>query len=240
MSPPEFPKPATFPSNARQGKNRCESHAAMNMMTTLSKKSDALQEMCGLVGSGSVRTPCGPRRIENVRKGDLIVTRDSGLQPVKMVFSKTFQKSDLAADPGLAPVRLRPRALGPMMPQQDLLVAPGHKILVPGYRLADVPDNSARLIAARDIAEKSDAAFADRNVEEVTFYSIVFEQHQIFCVNGLPVESYLPRKDTIGALDKTVQGDLQELFKDKCDAKGVFPVSTYSIVEDADYQPEFV
>ncbi len=240
MSPLEFPKPATIPAKASLRENRPESHSPMNMMTAISKKTDALNGLYGLAGSGNVRTPCGPRRVENVRKGDLIVTRDNGLQPVKMVFSRTVTKSDLAADPGLAPVRLRPRALGPMMPQQDLLVAPGHKVLVPGYRLADVPDTSARLISARDIADKSDTAFADRTVQEVTYYSIVFDQHEIFCVNGLPVESYLPCAETMGDLDKSVRGDLQALLKDQGDADGTIPASIYAMAEDADYRPEFV
>jgi hypothetical protein len=68
----------------------------------------------------------------------------------------------MAADPSLAPVCLRPRAIGPMMPQRDLLVAGDHRLLIPGYRLADQPDTAAALIPAREIAGTSDTAFVDR------------------------------------------------------------------------------
>jgi hypothetical protein len=37
----------------------------------------------------------------------------------------------MAADPSLAPVCLRSRAIGPMMPQRDLLVGGDHRLLIP-------------------------------------------------------------------------------------------------------------
>ena len=212
----------------------------MTVMTKIEAKQKARGTTSGLMGLGSVRTPCGPRRIENIRKGDLIVTRDSGLQAVRMVFSKTYSQQEISADPSLAPIRFRPRALGPMMPQQDLLLAPDHQVLVPGYRLADVPDTMSRLITARDIADRSDAAFVDKNFDEITYYNIVFDAHQIFCVNGLPVESFLPSKAKTKNMDKAVSGSLVELFPEFAKTETAFPVSSYAKPDDADYQPEFV
>ncbi|MCH7911273.1 MAG: Hint domain-containing protein, partial [Candidatus Hydrogenedentes bacterium] len=42
----------------------------------------------GIVEGANVRTPCGPRRVELVRAGDLIVTRDNGLQPVRAIWRR--------------------------------------------------------------------------------------------------------------------------------------------------------
>ena len=114
-----------------------------------------------------------------MRAGDLIVTRDNGLQSVRMVWTRTVTAAEMSADPSLAPVRLKPRAIGPMMPQRDLLLAGAHKVLVPGYRLADIPDTKCCLIAARDIAEVSDVAFIDKSHDEITFYNLVFDDHQV-------------------------------------------------------------
>ncbi|MEL6167381.1 MAG: Hint domain-containing protein [Pseudomonadota bacterium] len=212
----------------------------MTLMSKLETKHAVALPAAGLVGSGNVRTPCGPRRVENIRKGDLIVTRDNGLQPVRMVWSRTLTAAELSADPGLAPIRFRPRALGPMMPQQDLVVGPDHRVFVPGYRLADMPDTTSRLIAARAIADGSDAAFADRSDGETAFYNIVFDQHQVFCVNGLPVESYLPSIHALRALDQTISGDLAKIFPDLGTSKRAYPVSPYITSDDPNYSPEFV
>ena len=206
----------------------------MNMLSRITAVEGKSGPLLGLDACASVRTPFGPRRAENVRPGDLLVTRDNGLQPVRMVWTRTLSEADVAADPSLAPIRLKPRAIGPMMPQRDLLLAAEHRILVPGYRLADVPDTEPRLIAARDIAEVSDEAYLDRTARDITFYNIVFDAHQVFCVNGLPVESYLP---SIGEVDEAVRKSLAEcLFSDET---AEYPVSRYVAAEDG-YRPELV
>ncbi len=98
----------------------------MTVMTPISGGKQQRTASTGLSGSASLRTPCGARRVENLRPGDLVVTRDNGLQPVRMVWTRTVTAAEIAADPSLAPVRLKPRAIGPMMPQRDLIVAAGH------------------------------------------------------------------------------------------------------------------
>lgn len=196
--------------------------------------------LLGLSATATVRTPCGGRRVENVRPGDLIVTRDNGLQPVKMVWTRTVTAAEMDADPSLAPVRFRPRAIGPMMPGRDLLVAAAHRILVPGWRLADRPDEKPCLIAARAIAEASDAAWFDRAPGEMTFYNIVFDAHQVFCADGLPVESYLPTPASLGELDDDLRGSLAALFEVHAEDGAGFPQPRYPAPERENYRPEFV
>ncbi len=212
----------------------------MTMMSKITKGRSRQGPLLGLAGSANVRTPCGARRIENLRPGDLIVTRDNGLQPVRMVWTRSLTAAEIAADPSLAPVRLKPRAIGPMMPQRDLLVAARHRILVPGYRLADMPDTCSCLIAARDIAEASDAAFFDRGITEMTFYNVVFADHQVFAANGLPVESYLPSPKAVGELDEDLSRDIAALFEAGPEAAPGYPAPRYSEPEAQDYRPEFV
>ena len=61
----------------------------------------------GLCEGASVRTPCGPRRVEFVRKGDLIVTRDNALQPVRMIWTQTVTAAEVSLEPGKAVVQGR-------------------------------------------------------------------------------------------------------------------------------------
>lgn len=212
----------------------------MTMMSKIHKAHSANGPILGLEGSASIRLPCGARRVENVRPGDLIVTRDNGLQPVRMVWTRTVSATELAADPSLAPVRLKPRAIGPMMPQRDLLLAGAHRVLVPGYRLADIPDSRCCLIAARDIAEVSDVAFVDKSQDEITFYNLVFDDHQVFAANGLPVESYLPSKAAINQLGDDVSRNIAELFEGDEETPRGYPAPRYAAPEAKDYRPEFV
>ena len=212
----------------------------MTMMSRIRHAENRHGPALGLSGHANVRTPCGARRIENVRPGDLIVTRDNGLQSVRMVWTRSVTAADIAADPSLAPVRLKPRAIGPMMPQRDLLVAGAHRILVPGFRLADVPDRKSWLIAARDIAEASDSAYIDKSVGDMTFYNLVFSDHQAFSAHGLPVESYLPSTAALAELDARVGEDIAELFGvSGGDAPG-YPAPRYEAFDAKGCLPAFL
>ena len=166
----------------------------------------------GIVEGASVRTPCGPRRVEMVRPGDLIVTRDNGLQPVLIAWSRRVSSAEMALSPELSPVRIKARALGPMLPQQDILVAQDQQVLVPGFRLQGKNDSEGRLVEAGVLAEASDSIYVDRARESVTYYTFVFEQQQVFTVNGMPADSFLPRKESIGLLNDVMREGLFQKF----------------------------
>lgn len=194
----------------------------------------------GGIGEGAnLRTPCGLRRIEIVRPGDLIVTRTSGLQPVQMVWKRRLTRAQLERNPELAPIRLRPRAIGPMMPQRDVLVAPDHRLLIPGFRLAGVPDDTSVLTEARKIADTSDAVFADHNLDSVTYFQLVFAEHQVLAVDGLPLESYLPDAAAIEALGGEMRDALEERFPELRDAPESYPAVKFPIASDVEYLPFF-
>jgi len=192
----------------------------------------------GLVEGANVRTPCGPRRVELVRPGDLIVTRDTGLQPVRMVWSRSVTYEDININPDLAPIRLQPRAVGPLMPQHHLSIAPDHRILVPGYRLLGQDEKKSCLIEARELADTSDAAYVDRSRDVVRYFTFVFDSHQIFCANGLPVESFLPTTANIAALNPNMKADLIGRFPQLRREPNSYPPAEYTIVSGAEYLPE--
>ncbi|MEM9707181.1 MAG: Hint domain-containing protein [Pseudomonadota bacterium] len=193
----------------------------------------------GLVTGANLRTPCGARRIENVRVGDLIVTRDAGLQPVRVVFSRKVTATEITADPSLAPVRLAPRAVAPMMPSHDLLVAPRHRLLIPGWRLQGKDDDQPSLVAAKTLVGAHDSIHSARDIGDVTYFNVVFDEHVVFCANGLPVESFRPTPAALDTIDRAVGDDITRAFPDLRDAPDTYPAARYPVVERARYRPDF-
>ncbi len=194
----------------------------------------------GLVAGASLRTPCGPRRVENVRVGDLVVTRDAGLQPVRLVFSRVVTAAELAADPSLAPVRLAPRAIAPMMPGQDLKVGPAHRLLIPGWKLEDKDDHELTLLPARELAGVNDSIHSTREEADVTYYNVMFDEHVVFCANGMPVESFRPTPQSLDTVDTRVGDDIVRLFPDLKKKPETYPAARYPMAEQARVRPEFV
>ncbi len=185
----------------------------MSYLKKITTNDNGVQDFPGGIGEGAnIRTPCGPRRVDLVRPGDLIVTRDNGLQAVRLIWKREIQSHDIAANFDVAPICLSPRAIGPMMPQHKLYVAPDHRILVPGYKLSGQDDSNCCLVPAGELAKFSDAAFVDTSARVMNFFTFVFDTHQVFCVNGLPVESFLAGASQIAELQDSHRQDLVHQF----------------------------
>lgn len=187
----------------------------------------------GLAAGANLRTPCGDRRIENLRPGDLVVTRDDGLQPVRLVFSQTFSAAEIAADPSLAPLHFKARAIGPMMPQRPLTVGGAHRILVPGWRLENADDRTSFLVAARDLASAQDESYSQRLHGDVTYYHVIFDRHQVFTANGLPVESFLPNPVTMSGMKMEVTQQITEIFPELTRSPSSYPPAEYPSPSEA-------
>lgn len=174
------------------------------------------RNLTGLSSGANVRTPCGERRVENLRPGDLIVTRSDGLQALRHVVRITLTHEDLRQNPSFAPIRLMPRALGPMMPARPMGLAPNHVVCVPSYLLADDARDATQKIKANALLDQFEDAFVDLGGDAlssgVTYHSLVFDTPQVFAVNGVLVESYAPDEASIGGLDIDTQSALRRLF----------------------------
>ncbi|WP_349980228.1 Hint domain-containing protein [Shimia sp. SDUM112013] len=65
-----------------------------------------------------------------MRAGDLVLTRDDGPQMLRWIGGATVALRDPDLVANLSPVRIRPHAIGPGIPAQDLFVSPQHRILI--------------------------------------------------------------------------------------------------------------
>ena len=167
----------------------------------------------GFGGDSLIRTPCGARRADMVRPDDLVVTQN-GLKPVKLVLKRRVSRADTQAGSDSTPIRLRRRAIGPMLPEKDVLLAPDHRAVLPGYRLVGTEDNKTALLAIGEVEQQSDDAFKDRSAFGAELFTFVFDEPQVFRVSGLLVESFCPNESTLAALTGRMRADLVRLFPD--------------------------
>lgn len=209
----------------------------MTIAKKISEDDVAIAGATGLCAGANLRTPCGERHVEYLRKGDLIVTRDNGLQPVRMVWSRTITLNEIAADPSLAPVVLSPRAIGPMMPKRTLRVGGAHRLLIPGWRLEDEEDSVNCLVPARDLDGVS--LGSDAAPEDVTYYNVVFDAPQVFAANGMPVESFTPSEHSLTGAPAEVVEQLRELFPDLGPRFADYPAPCYKQRKRVSYTPDF-
>lgn len=166
--------------------------------------------MC-LVRGTLVDTPEGPRRIEDIRRGDLVLTRDRGAQPVRWIGSRTVDAATLAAHASLRPIRIRAGALGRGIPVQDLMVSPQHRILVRSAIARRMFGQDEVLVAARQLLAL-EGVEVDETAAEVEYFHLLLDRHEVIIANGVETESLHTGREALRSLTPEALAEILTLF----------------------------
>ena len=161
-------------------------------------------------------TPDGTRRIEDLRPGDIIQTKDNGAQAVLWTGHRRMTGARLYAMPHLRPIRFRSGALGIDRPDEDLLVSPQHRMLVKGAAAQSLFHADEVLVAAEDLLN-DDSISIDRSLREVTYVHVLLERHQIVWANGLETESFHPSNTALETVDPSQRAGLLDILPSLAD-----------------------
>ncbi|MEL6913990.1 MAG: Hint domain-containing protein [Pseudomonadota bacterium] len=151
---------------------------------------DAGRMICFTPGT-QIRLGAGVVDVAALRPGDLVQTKDNGLQEVLWVGARRITGARLHVMPELAPVRFTSGALGSGRPDAELVVSPEHRMLVKGPRARALFNSEEVLVSARDLAD-GQGIWIDRLVREIIYVHVLFERHEIVFANGLETESFHP------------------------------------------------
>ncbi|KQT57040.1 hypothetical protein ASG52_02900 [Methylobacterium sp. Leaf456] len=128
-----------------------------------------------------IRTPKGEVRVEELSVGDTVVTASGAHRPIRWIGHRTIDCAGRADLTQVLPVRIARDAFGEGRPTRDLLVSPAHAICVDLVGEILVP--ACRLINGTTITQVA--------VEEITYWHIELDSHDILLAEGLPAESYV-------------------------------------------------
>ncbi len=157
-----------------------------------------------------IATQRGDVPVEALLPGDLVQTRDSGMQPLRWIGRRTLGASELDAAPTLAPVRIAAGALGPGLPARDLTVSPQHRVLVSGALPELLFGDDEVLVAAVHLVGCPGIDWLD--VDEVTYLHLLFDRHEIVLSDGLWSESFQPGDRTLAGMDAAQRAEIGALF----------------------------
>lgn len=159
-----------------------------------------------------IATPNGPRAVQDLRPGDLVITRDHGLQPVRWTGSRRVPASG-----SLAPVRFETGILGNDRP---LLVSPQHRMLVRGPQASLMFGESEVLASAKHLVNGASVTTAPGG--DVTYVHILFDAHEIVYAEGTPTESFFPGDTGLEAVDEEAREELFTIFPELRSSSGEY------------------
>ena len=150
-----------------------------------------------------IATPKGARDIATLQVGDMVVTRDHGLQPIRWIQSRTVPAID-----SFAPIRIRPGVVTGQ--ERDLLVSPQHRMMFQGYRAELLFGESEVLIAAKHLIDGIQVTQDEGG--EVTYIHMMFDEHEVVYAEGAATESFHPGDVGLTAISDPARDELLALF----------------------------
>ncbi len=152
-----------------------------------------------------ILTETGDRRIDTLRAGDRIVTRDNGVQTLRWIGRRHLDRVALAQNLKLRPILLSADLTGGDAP---LTVSPQHGVL---FQV----DGEERLVRAVHLAGLAGGtARIMQGCRQVTYQHLMFDDHQILFANGAPSESFFPGHLALAALHQEARDEIFTLFPD--------------------------
>jgi len=148
-----------------------------------------------------IETERGERLIEDLRPGDLVMTRDNGLQPVLWIGRQTIR-----AEADFAPILFAKGALNNTAP---LLVSPQQRMLIEDWRAAYFCGCSEVFVSAKHLVNGTTVTQVPGGM--VDYMHLLFADHQVIYSHGIPSESYFPGLAG-GHTDCASQAELATLF----------------------------
>ncbi len=130
----------------------------------------------------------GPRPVEELRPGALVLTADDGLRPLVAVHRRRLSGAEIAARPRLGPVCIAAGALGEGLPRRDLAVSPQHRMLISSpvaermFGSREILAPACQLVGLPGIARPGAPGGVD-------YIHLLLDHHAVIFAEAAPTES---------------------------------------------------
>ena len=152
-----------------------------------------------------ITTEHGPVAVEKLKVGDQVLTVSGQYEPVKWLGHRRINCKRQANPAQAWPVRVAKDAFGLGLPTRDLILSPGHAVLVDGHLVPIIHLTNGITITQEPWSK-------------VTYYHVELPSHNAIYAEGLPAETYLDdnnRKFFLEANSQAAVVDLDTPFSEE-------------------------
>nr|WP_111300401.1 Hint domain-containing protein [Paracoccus saliphilus] len=158
-----------------------------------------------------ILTPDGCVAVQDLRRGDLVLTLDAGAQPVLWIGHRALSAAELAARPRLRPVRIPAGALGDGLPLRALTVSPQHRVLVRSRIAKRMFGQDEVLVAAKHLVGSCGIEVIEDGAR-IEYWHFMFDRHQVVSSEGAMTESLFTGAEALASVGREAVQEIMELF----------------------------
>ncbi|SFR37058.1 Hint domain-containing protein [Yoonia tamlensis] len=157
-----------------------------------------------------ISTPDGARAIETLEVGDMVLTQN-GPKPLRWIGERHVGAEALGANEKLRPVKISAGAMGGGLPERDMHVSRQHRMQVNSPIAVRMFDAQQVLVSAVHLTSLPGFA-VDHTIDNVTYFHLLFDAHQIIFANGAPTESLFTGPEALRAVSAEAREEILTLF----------------------------
>jgi hypothetical protein len=128
-----------------------------------------------------IATPGGAIAVQDLAIGDLVLTADGRLVPVRWLGRQTVVAA-FGPDETRRPVRIRAGAFGPGLPSADLCLTADHALEIDGLLV-----QAGALVDGLTVLRMTEAELGER----YTVFHVETEDHEVILAEGVPAETFI-------------------------------------------------
>ena len=156
-----------------------------------------------------IDTPNGPRPVETLEPGDLVVVSGGESQPILWCGCSEMQWP--GSPENQLPYSIAKGALKNGLPKRDLVVSPQHKILMQGREVQELYGVPEVLAPVKGLDGLQGVRLM-QGKKSVVYYHILLERHEVLLSEGAPTESFYPGKMAVQMVGKAHMRKIESLF----------------------------
>ena len=162
-----------------------------------------------------VETTDGDMRVEDLVAGMQIVADHGSPRTVLWVGQRTLDLTHEETDQ--RPICFAPGSLGEGKPHRQLIVSPGHRMLIRGAVPEALFGTRSVLAVARGLTELPGVRIM-HGKRQITYVSILLDQHAVLKAEGVWTESFYPGPYGMATLDQDMQRQVKAAIPgyDRC------------------------
>lgn len=173
---------------------------------------DAFTPICFCAGT-LIDTDQGPVAVESLKIGDLVVTRDHGLQKVRWIGRSDLSRAQTAVFPKILPVRIAAGAMGPNLPLRDLWLSPQHRVIVRSRIVARMTGQPEALVAIKQLCA-TPGITQITTPQAVSYFHLRLDRHEMVSAEGLWAETLLMGPQALRSMGPQARAELMLIFPD--------------------------
>jgi len=151
----------------------------------------------------------GPRAVETLQPGDLVVVSGGGSQPI--LWCGCSEMRWPGSPENQLPYSIAKGALKNGLPKRDLVVSPQHKILMQGHEVQELYGEPEVLAPVKGLAGLKGVRLM-QGKKSVVYYHILLERHEVVLSEGAPTESFYPGPMAVQMVGKAHMREIERLF----------------------------